>query len=64
MQQRLEARAQRRAAHFKQLDADGDGKLSREEYLTAAKAAYEQRDADGDGKITVWEFRARPFWDE
>lgn len=42
------------------LDADGDGNLSREEAAAhpALSAAFDQIDADGDGVITPQEYQA------
>lgn len=47
-----------RAERFKAFDADGNGEVSRAEFIGSAQAAFERADADGDGKVTVWEFRA------
>jgi Ca2+-binding EF-hand superfamily protein len=54
--------AQRKEARFKEMDKDGDGKLTLDEFLAYAAARYKAADKDGDGKVTVWEFRAARRW--
>ena len=44
--------------HFKRMDADHDGKVSRAEALAAAEAAFARADANGDGFVTTEEMRA------
>ena len=55
------------AAAFKKLDADGDGKVSKDEYLKSPRAAqdpakagerFAKIDKDGDGFLTLDEFKA------
>lgn len=38
---------------FKEMDANGDGKISRQEATDAAKARFAEMDKNGDGKITA-----------
>lgn len=40
------------------LDADGDGKISREDFVGSASDAYGEADSDEDGRISIWEFRS------
>lgn len=56
----------RRRAHrtrleelFRRLDADGDRKIDREEFLAACGAHFSTSDSDGDGEVSVQEFRSR-----
>jgi Ca2+-binding EF-hand superfamily protein len=53
--------AAERATLFKELDVDGDGKLSKAEFSAGRSAAdaaewFARRDADGDGFISREEF--------
>ncbi|MEO5961771.1 MAG: hypothetical protein ABIR80_21880 [Opitutaceae bacterium] len=41
--------------HFKAMDADGDGKITRAEHATAAKKMFAQCDANKDGIVTAAE---------
>ncbi len=52
---------------FKKLDANGDGSLSKEEFMAGPKAKadpakgeehFKALDKDGDGKVTLEEFKA------
>lgn len=53
---------------FKKLDANGDGKLTAEEFVNAQVAALKQKaeatikmkDANSDGAVTLEEFKAEP----
>ena len=48
----------RHGGHFKRMDTDNDGKVSRAEAMAAAEAAFTGADADGDGFVTAEEMRA------
>jgi Ca2+-binding EF-hand superfamily protein len=53
-------------AAFKKRDKDGDGFLSKEEFLAKAKdaekagKAFAKKDKDGDGKLSLAEATAKP----
>ena len=51
-----ETREQRR---FNRYDKDRDGKVAREEYLTARRKAYAKLDVNGDGRLTFEEWAAK-----
>jgi hypothetical protein len=59
---RVAAMQARRAARFEALDADGDGTVTKAEFMQAAEAHHAAADADGDGRVTPWEHR-RSDWD-
>ncbi|MGH7944498.1 MAG: EF-hand domain-containing protein [Opitutaceae bacterium] len=44
--------------HFKMMDANGDGKISRAEHAVSAKQMFTQTDANGDGIVTAAEMDA------
>ncbi len=46
------------AKHFKMMDTDGDGKVSRAEHAAAARQMFTQCDANHDGIVTVAEMDA------
>ena len=52
----------RKEARFKEMDKNGDGKLTLEEFLGSAAGRFKAADKDSDGKVTVWEFRAARRW--
>jgi Ca2+-binding EF-hand superfamily protein len=41
---------------FKTMDQDNDGKVTKEEFMSAGKKRFEESDIDKDGHLTVWEF--------
>lgn len=43
---------------FENLDANGDGAISKAEFLTNAEERFSKMDADGDGSITKEEGKA------
>ena len=43
---------------FQRLDADGDGKITRDEMQTAARRHFLEADADGDGAVSREELKA------
>ena len=46
------------AAQFKAMDANGDGKISREEHAAGARKMFEAMDASKDGKVIAAEMDA------
>ncbi len=44
--------------HFDKRDSDGDGSVSKAEWMAAAEARFDRMDADGDGVITREEYQA------
>ena len=44
--------------HFKKMDANGDGKISRAEHAAGAKQMFAQCDANSDGVVTAAEMDA------
>lgn len=55
----IQAGQQRREARFKQLDTDGDGKLTQQEMANRATAMFRDMDANSDGKLTPEEMGRR-----
>ena len=41
---------------FKSMDGNGDGVVTKEEFMTAGKKRFEESDLDKDGYLTAWEF--------
>ncbi|GIX21358.1 MAG: hypothetical protein KatS3mg121_0141 [Gammaproteobacteria bacterium] len=48
----------RGAKLFKKMDADGDGQVTRAEFLAAHEKHFDRLDADGDGILTHDELKA------
>ncbi len=44
--------------HFDKRDADGDGSISKDEWMAAAEAHFARMDADGDGSISREEWKS------
>lgn len=53
---RKELRGRLSRKEFDAADADHDGTLTKEEYLSAVEARFNAADADHNGKLTNWEF--------
>jgi Ca2+-binding EF-hand superfamily protein len=47
------------AGKFKQLDADGDGRVSRQEHAAGAQLMFQQMDTNGDGIVTAAELAVK-----
>ncbi len=43
--------------HFEKRDANGDGAISKDEWMAAADARFAKMDADGDGSISQDEWK-------
>jgi hypothetical protein len=46
-----------RGQFFKNMDTNGDGFISKDEYMAAAEARFKKLDANGDGKISKEEMK-------
>ncbi|OED47049.1 calcium-binding protein [Rhodobacteraceae bacterium (ex Bugula neritina AB1)] len=44
---------------FEEIDADGNGEITKAEIQAMKKARFSKADADGDGKVTLEEMQAR-----
>ncbi len=53
-----EARQARKKARFDPMDGDGDGVVTRAEFIAVAREHFEAADKDGNG-VSPWEFRAQ-----
>ena len=53
--------AEQRAQRFAELDSNGDGNISFEEFRAAPLVAFERQDTDGDGNISREEALERRF---
>ena len=49
-------------ARYAELDTDGDGKVTKAEFLDTAKAHHAAADDDGDGTVSPWEHRRRNWF--
>ncbi|MFO1034942.1 MAG: EF-hand domain-containing protein, partial [Hyphomicrobiales bacterium] len=58
--ERMAMMQERKKERFAEMDADKDGKVSKEQFLAAGKARFAAADTDKDGKVSPWEFRALP----
>jgi hypothetical protein len=56
---RHEQMMERRTVRFKTMDADGDGEVSKADFMASGQENFEASDLNQDGKVTVWEFRSR-----
>ncbi len=50
---------ERKKARFVEMDADKDGKVTKEQFLSAGKSRFAAADTDKDGKVNPWEFRSQ-----
>ncbi|MCD0246270.1 calcium-dependent protein kinase 21 [Xanthomonas melonis] len=55
----LQAQVQDSQDYLKRMDTDGDGRVSRDEYLAWMSYAFDQRDADHDGVLQGEELPGR-----
>jgi Ca2+-binding EF-hand superfamily protein len=55
MQERAE---ERKTLRFRVMDSDGDGVVSREQFMLQNRLDFADADADDDGKVTEQEFSA------
>ncbi len=51
--------AEMRKKHQEKVDPDGDGKITRDEFVQNAAERHVKNDTDGDGKVTRDEFKER-----
>ena len=56
---RQQRRQEAKEARFDEMDEDGDGSITKAEFMTLAENHHMGADADGDGRITPWEHRRR-----
>jgi Ca2+-binding EF-hand superfamily protein len=55
---RAERRRERLTKRFELMDKDGDGMVSRAEFMAYGAERFKALDQDGDGTVTVWEYRS------
>jgi Ca2+-binding EF-hand superfamily protein len=55
--ERQQARQEQKAARFPEMDANGDGTLSRQEFMAGGESHLMAADSDGDGQVSFEEFR-------
>lgn len=61
--ERTEKFRQKMEQRIQEMDTDGDGAISKAEFLAQAEAKFDRMDANGDGKITPEERQAmREKW--
>ena len=48
----------RGAGYFKRMDANGDGKVTQDEFVQAQREQFKRLDTDGDGKLSTAEIEA------
>lgn len=56
---RHEMLKQKRLEHLQKKDKDGNGMISKAEYMAEAEARFKRRDANGDGQISPQERAAK-----
>ena len=59
-QQQADDVAAKLKAAFVERDADKDGKVTKQEFMTFAQNKYASLDTAKDGKVSPWAFRAQP----
>jgi Ca2+-binding EF-hand superfamily protein len=57
--ERMKAMQEAKTQRFEAMDTDKDGKVTKAQFLEAAKTRFAAADTDKDGKVTPWEFRAQ-----
>ena len=58
-QARQQRRQEAKEARFDEMDDDGDGSITKAEFMTLAENHHMGADADCNGRITPWEHRRR-----
>jgi hypothetical protein len=58
----LRRRFENRSARFEMLDADGDGRVDRTEFIGHAEGRFAEADTDADGFVSPWEWRSGRRW--
>lgn len=54
----MEGKKSHKAYMLKKMDADGDGMISKDEFMAAHEEKFNKMDADGDGFLTEDEMKA------